>query len=128
MEKITLFLLIAIFPAAICGCAIAERTQQISVLKRLADEQSSMQKYVDAQEQGFNLLAGDIAGNRLSVGISKQLVFEKYFEPIDCREPTKPGEQEVCLFRHPNNFFSDSVYLYFNASGLLDGWKFKPAD
>jgi hypothetical protein len=126
MKKFVLLLFVAIFPAAACGCAINERTQQVLILKSLADNQRSMQEYVDAQERGFDRLSKDIAADRLRSGTSKQRVVEEYSEPIDCRELNEPGKQEVCLFRHPNDFLSDSVYLYFNDSGQLTKWRFKP--
>ena len=117
-------ILIAFFVICISGCA-GQSLQQIFDMKKYADNQAEIAEYVNIHAEKFHRLSNDIKKNRLKAGESKDAIEESYGEAIFCRPEThKPGICEVCLYRHPTQYFSSQmIYLYFDNAKNLVEWE-----
>jgi hypothetical protein len=98
------------------GCSFIGRSQELMFLKQMADNQSEIEKYVQKQEQGFDILRSDIENNRLQKGTAKEEIVSRYGDPVYCTDsPAATDCRQACLYRYPTRFFSsDKAYLYFD--------------
>jgi len=124
IDKLLILSCLIVFFAS--GCAIFTKTEGILTLKRYSDGQVQIQRYVDRQEKFFDKLVEDLKNDKLQPGISKRKFMRSYGVPILSRAGGDPGE-EVLLYRYPTKYFnSDRVYAYFDQSGKLIRWEYKP--
>jgi len=127
MRTIQRIAIICFFILASSGCAIISHKKQIRVLRDLSDSQTRINRFLKEQEQGFGRLKEDIAHNRLKEGISKNTAVLRYSGPIYCRKVPDALAEEMCLYRHPTEYFNtDSAELYFDAKEKLVSWKYTP--
>ena len=128
----TIRLLVILLLISTCwGCALVRFLQchdKLMTLKRVGASQDEIGKYVERQEKLFLLLLDDIRNDRIKSGLSKTDVIDTYGDPILFREVVdRPSIKEALLYRHPTEYFSsDRVYLYFDDSGKLVYWEYKP--
>ena len=96
-------------------------------LKRYADSQEEIERYVQKQEEGFRQLKLDAEQGALEKGMRKKRLIAKYGDPVLCaeqRDVNNPQVHERCLYRNPTDYFSkDKVYLYFDYKEKLLSWK-----
>ena len=122
-----LIILICLIVFSSSGCVLLTKSEQLLTLKRYGDSQDEIQRYVDRQNKLFNKLLDDLDTGKLQPGISKTIFIRRYGDPVISRESDDPSIEEVLLYRHPTNYFSsDKVYAYFDKSGKLVRWEYKP--
>ncbi len=106
------------------GCAYLNNAEGISTLQALGRSQDIMNRYVEAQDEGFSRLSHDIALGKLHEGILKQRIIAEYGDPIYCQQA---DSKEECLYRKPLKYFgATKAYLYFNDNKRLDSWRLEP--
>jgi hypothetical protein len=127
---ITSFSLILFFIASLEGCAYIAHYKELTLLKRLGDNQREIEECLDAQGILFYKLRDDVLNNRLTKGLLSEKALSVYGEPIFCRSLGSKGRiRETCLYRHPTHYFSsDMIYLHFGIDQRLDSWELIKAD
>ena len=97
-------------------------------LKRYSAGQKEIASYVKAAQYRFDLLAADIAGNALRVGLKRADIVGRYGEPVlDWKVDDAFGAVEKLLYRKPVEYFStDRIYLYFDKEDRLVRWEYCP--
>jgi len=120
-----IFICLTCFMPELAGCAYIRHYRELMVLKRFAENQKEIEKYVDKHETSFYRLRDDLQNNRLTKGLFKERILSMYDEPIFCKTiVSKDRLKEICLYRHPTHFFtSDKIYLTFGAEHQLQSWK-----
>jgi hypothetical protein len=109
------------------GCAFLSNPQGVMALKRYSDNQAQIQIYVDKQVKLFDKLVSDLKDQKLEVGASQKEFMHLYGEPVLLRKADDPKGGEVLLYRHPTEYFNtDRVYAYFDDTGSLIRWEYKP--
>ncbi|MFA5363470.1 MAG: hypothetical protein WC335_09590 [Candidatus Omnitrophota bacterium] len=128
MKKKPAKILVFVYCAAMFsgGCSFIGRSQEILFLKQMADNQSGIERYVQKQERGFDILRGDIEYNLLQKGTAKEEIVSRYGDPVYCSDSADtPDCRQMCLYRYPTRFFSsDKIYLYFDRGQDLCRWEF----
>jgi hypothetical protein len=109
------------------GCVYFTKAAEIRALRQIASSQKEIEGYVKRQENGFQRLRQDIAENKLEKGLSKKQVISRYEEPVFCKPLSQGPAVESCLYRLPAEYFNtDSVYLFFDGSRMLESWASYP--
>ena len=118
-----------IFIIAISGCALITHREELATLKQVGRSQDEIAHFVKTQKEAFSRLKEDITSNAVACGASKETILKKYGEPVLSRSSDAGPISEVFLYRHPTKYFSsDRIYLYFDNSGKLDHWEYKPTN
>ncbi len=117
------YIILIIF-GLLSGCAYLNNAEGISTLQALGRSQDVMNRYVDAQNEGFSRLKQDIALGKLREGISKQRIIAEYGDPVYCQQT---DFKEECLYRKPLKYFGvTKAYLYFDENKRLESWRLDP--
>jgi len=96
-------------------------------LKRVGDSQAEIERYLTRQQELFKQLVHDLKQEKLRKGISKRRFIKSYGDPVLTRRDESHPQQEILLYRHPTEYFtSDRVYAYFDETGKLVRWEYKP--
>ncbi len=126
VDKLSIVSCLIIFFAS--GCALFTNPQGVMALKRYGDNQAQIQSYVDRQVKLFDKLVEDLKAQKLEAGTSQKDFMRLYGEPVLSSTTDDPQAGEVFLYRHPMEYFNtDRVYAYFDETGSLVRWEYKPA-
>lgn len=119
MHRVIFFVFILFF---LCGCAVLEYSEQIGALRDIEKSQKDMGSFVEEKQGLFDLLLSDIKAGRLKKDMPKESVLKIYGGPILSKQE---NGKEALLYRHPLDFFSDKIYLYFDRSERLIEWEYR---
>jgi len=103
------------------GCAKATHLDQLLTLKGLADEQDKMGRYVEKQDQKFELMINEFQAGTLDQYLNKKKIVRTFGDPIHVKRVNKNDQQlESWLYRYSTQFFdSEKIYLYFDPDNNL---------
>ena len=103
------------------GCAKATHLDQLLTLKSLADEQDKMGRYVEKQDQKFELMIKEFQAGTLDQYLNKKKIVRTFGNPIHVKHVNKNDQQlESWLYRYSTQFFdSEKIYLYFDLDNNL---------
>lgn len=103
------------------GCAKVQHLDQLLTLKGLADEQAMLGRYVEAQDQKFELMIEEVKAGTLDQYLNKRKILKVFGDPIYIKHVSKNDrELESWLYRYSTEFFdSEKIYLYFDSDNNL---------
>ncbi len=103
------------------GCAKVQHLDQLLTLKGLADEQVLMGKYIEEQDQKFELMIGEVEAGTLDQYLNKKKILKTFGDPIHVKHVNKNDQElESWLYRYSTQFFdSEKIYLYFDPDDNL---------
>jgi len=114
------------------GCILLPGGKRIVRLQGYSANRTQIEMYVEQQEELYSKLKADINSGALRLGIPKQIILERYSDPIFCNDDPQVGPPdiaEICLFRRPTVYFTtDKVYLYFDKNYKLSAWQVGSAE
>lgn len=114
------------------GCILLPGGKRISRLQGYSANRDEIEVYVEQQEALYSKLKADINSGVLRPGITKQVILERYSDPILCNEDPQVENADVaetCLFRHPTAYFTtDKIYLHFDKNYKLYAWQVGSAE
>jgi len=128
LSKICIIFLTAII---LSGCAKVAHLDQLLTLKGLADEQDQMGKYIDAQDEKFELMLDEMKAGTLDQYLNKRKIVRTFGDPIYVKTVERDEQQlEVWLYRYAGKFFgSEKIYLYFDSDeNLVDSEYFEESN
>ena len=107
------------------GCVLF--SEELATLKQVGKSQAQIDRYIQRQEKLFDKLMYDFENEKLIVGTPKSIIIRRYGEPILSKKADQPPHGVILLYRYPMKYFdSDKLYLRFDESDELIGWKYKP--
>lgn len=113
---------------AVSGCALFTNTQEILALKRVADEQAAMGKYVEKRDARFEELSAEVNSGTISQYPDQQAIEKKYGPPvfnIDDSQGRKGVEEWI--YRYEARLMgSPRVHLWFDPDKSLIEWRIIP--
>jgi len=103
------------------GCAKVQHLDQLLTLKSLADEQVVMGRYVEEQNQKFELMIEEVEAGTLDQYLNKKKILRTFGDPIHVKHVNKNNQKlESWLYRYSTQFFnSEKIYLYFDPDDNL---------
>ena len=103
------------------GCAKVQHLDQLLTLKGLADEQAMLGRYVEAQDQKFELMIEEVKAGTLDQYLNKRKILKVFGDPIYIKHVSKNDQElESWLYRYSTEFFdSEKIYLYFDSDDNL---------
>jgi len=103
------------------GCAKVRHMDQLLTLKGLAEEQVSMGRHVEEQDQKFELMLKEAKVGTLDQYSNKRKISRTFGRPIYVRNVTQDNQElESWLYRYATEFFgAEKIYLYFDLEGNL---------
>jgi len=117
--KALLILFISVF--VLSGCAKVQHLDQLLTLKGLADEQVKLGKYVDKQDQKFEMMLEEVKAGTLVQYLNKRKIVRTFGDPIYVKQVKRDDQElETWMYRYSTQFFdSEKVYLYFDSDDNL---------
>ena len=118
MNRLCIILLSAM---VFSGCAKVQHLDQLLTLKGLADEQAKLGRYVEAQDQKFELMIEEVKAGTLDQYLNKRKILKVFGDPIYIKHVSKNDQElESWLYRYSTEFFdSEKIYLYFDSDDNL---------
>ncbi|MBD3245855.1 MAG: hypothetical protein GF333_02470 [Candidatus Omnitrophica bacterium] len=122
------FVLLFVGSVILSGCTVIERMDQLLTLKRVADSQKKIHRYLKRQERYFDRIVRDVRRGALETGVSREEITGRYGEPVLRDDSDDPAVSEILLYRHPTEYFASArVYLSFDQSGTLAEIEYREA-
>ena len=114
-------MILFIFTCALGGCAKISHMDQLLTLKGVADEQTRIGKFVEAQDRKFDKMVKEAKDGTLDQYINKRKFVRAFGEPVVVTMVQEDDrELESWLYRHAMAYFhAEKIYLYFDADGNL---------
>jgi len=115
------FIILFVGCALLGGCAKVSHLDQLLVLKDLADEQTALNKYIEKQDQNFNLMLKEVKAGTLDQHSTKKKMRKAFGDPVFTRPAIEDDQElDVWLYRYSTKYFgAEKVYLYFDLQGNL---------
>jgi len=120
-------ILCGILAGFLAGCA--GTWQGITALRGYSSSQTEIARQIKVQENRFRILVLDIEKNRIKTGLEYRAILRRYGEPVLIWNTEAPAlTSKKLLYRKPvDYFYTDRVYLYFDAFDRLVKWEYYPA-
>jgi len=105
----------------IIGCSQVSHMDQLLTLKNLADEQTRMGQFVEAQDAKFEQMLSEEKAGTLDHYANKRKILRMFGDPIYVQSVKRDDRDlEVWLYRYAAEFFnSEKIYLYFDSDENL---------
>ncbi|MGE0267976.1 MAG: hypothetical protein AB7S78_05935 [Candidatus Omnitrophota bacterium] len=114
-----------VIAVVLTGCAKLGHMPQLITLKKLSDDQTVTDQYVDGQEERFKRMRQEMDAGSFGRYTDKNQILAEFGEPVFIKVPEQgSGNAEMWMYRRPVNYSdSDKVFIYFDGKGQLLSYK-----
>ena len=106
------------------GCAKLKHLRELLLIKKVANEQSEVSRYVELKDERFDVLYSMVETGDVKRYDTAEKVLKYFGEPIKKQPAPYNARHSVWYYRKSTQFFgSPEVYLYFDEDNKLIDWK-----
>lgn len=120
------FVMIALSPLLLTGCAKISHLDQLLTLKDLSDEQDRLERHIQTRDEKFEFLVKAVQDGTIGRYKNQKSLRRHFGEPVYTEKITQDGRLlDLWVYRYTTKFFdSPKVQLYLDSSGQLIRWDY----